>query len=100
MTNRLLRLALLAGSVASFARLTLGVLVGLSAFGWSEADMLLLLDFPTMGVYELADRLGYGWRICSVWDLRFFSISALVWFALGFALTVAVGTARSRLARA
>jgi hypothetical protein len=78
------RIALIAGATTFGARIVIGLLImGLDRLT-HEADMLLFVDLPTLGLYFLLARIGYPHDIVNAYDLRFFVIGAVVWLVVGW----------------
>ena len=81
-----LRMIFFVSFLVFVGRLLLSLLVFLCAIRWPETTMLQLLDFPTIGFYELAESAGWSWTVSPGFDLRFIAVSSFIWFTISFLL--------------
>ena len=80
-------LALWLAVLAAAGRFILGFFVAMWASVNPEANMVVLFDLPTLGVYAFMATLGGQVEIRDAGDLRFMAAGVAVWFVLTYAGT-------------
>ena len=66
-------------------RVVFFVVIALSATVWPESVMGLLLDRPTLAVYDVLASFGYSRPVGGAYDLRFLLLGVAVWGIIGLA---------------
>ena len=82
--SRASRIAVRGAGAGLVIRLVFAGALALLSSASGEASILVILDFPTLGVYWLLQQLGITLGIRDAFDVRFFMIGLGTWAVLGY----------------